>query len=89
MTNGLADPQHAMAGASPYLRLFGTVLGGWFLARQALAARGIGDDFSAAKVHTARYYILEVLPSARGLLPAVTAGAEILFALTPEQLTSS
>jgi hypothetical protein len=25
----------------------------------------------------------------RGLLPAVTAGSEVLFALTPEQLTSS
>ena len=46
LTNGLADPQHAMAGASPYLRLFGTVLGGWFLARQALAARGFDDDYS-------------------------------------------
>ena len=52
LAKGVEDPQNALAGAAPYLRLFGTVLGGWFLARQALAARarrrrlppGQGDD---------------------------------------------
>ena len=33
-----ADPADALAGATPYLRLFGIVLGGWLMARQALAA---------------------------------------------------
>ena len=87
--HGLEDPQNTLAGATPYLRMFGTVLGGWFLARQALAARGIDDDFHRAKVVTARYYADQVLPNARGLLPAVIAGPEVLFALTPAQLESS
>jgi len=66
------------------------VLGGWFLARQALAARSAGDDgYHAAKVVTARYYADQVLPTARGLLPAVSAGSGVLFALDPEQLVSS
>jgi hypothetical protein len=78
-----------MAGASPYLRLWGTVLGGWFLARQALAGRELGDDYGAAKVLTARYYADQVLPTARGLVPAVVAGFEDLFALSAEQLASS
>jgi alkylation response protein AidB-like acyl-CoA dehydrogenase len=90
LAHGLADPRDALAGATPYLRLFGTVLGGWFLARQALAARAAGDDgYHAAKVVTARYYADQVLPTARGLLPAVSAGSGVLFALDPEQLASS
>ena len=34
-----ADPDAALAGATPYLRMFGIVAGGWLMARQALAAR--------------------------------------------------
>jgi acyl-CoA dehydrogenase len=90
LANAPTDPRHALAGASPYLRMFGTVLGGWFLARQALAARAAGDDrFHAAKVVTATYYADQVLPTARGLLPSVTAGSDVLFALSAEELASS
>jgi 3-(methylthio)propanoyl-CoA dehydrogenase len=90
IAKGPEDPQNAMAGAAPYLRLFGTVLGGWFLARQALAARTAGsDDYHDAKLVTARYYLEQVLPTARGLLPAVTAGPTTLLALSPRQLQSS
>jgi hypothetical protein len=92
LANGAADPQNALAGATPYLRLCSTVVAGWFLARQALAARegaAAGDQFLQAKVATARYFAQQVLPTARGLLPSVTAGPEVLFALSPEQLASS
>jgi alkylation response protein AidB-like acyl-CoA dehydrogenase len=73
LAKGLSDPRNAFAGSTPYLRMFGTVLGGWFLARQA----AVGDDARAA---SARYYLEQVLPTARGLLPAVTAGADSLDA---------
>ena len=73
LAKGLEDPRNAFAGATPYLRLFGTVLGGWFLARQA----AVGDD---ARVASARSYLEQVLPTARGLVPAVTAGADALYA---------
>ena len=92
LANGAADPQNALAGATPYLRLCSTVVAGWFLARQALAARegaAAGDEFLQAKVATARYFAQQVLPTARGLLPSVTAGPDVLFALSPEQLASS
>ena len=36
-------PNDALAGATPYLRLFGSTLGGCMLAGEALAARDIGD----------------------------------------------
>jgi 3-(methylthio)propanoyl-CoA dehydrogenase len=87
LAHGAADPNDALAGATPYLRMAGTVLGGWLLARGALAARGIqaaggsGDfeePFLAAKQATARFYCTQVLPAARGLLPAVTAGVDAL-----------
>jgi alkylation response protein AidB-like acyl-CoA dehydrogenase len=93
MANGLEDVRHALAGASPYLRQFGIVAGGWLLAESALAAKalrdgdggGFDDDFLAAKFTTARFYATQMLPQARGLVGAVTAGYGDLMALEPSQ----
>lgn len=72
----------ALAGATPYLRMFGLVMGGWLLARSATAAEALlekGDDeFLQAKIATARFYCSQLLPITTGLLPAVVAGAESL-----------
>jgi alkylation response protein AidB-like acyl-CoA dehydrogenase len=86
-----ADVTSALAGASPYLRMFGLVTGGWLMARQAVAAtraldHGVGESpFLAAKVVTARFYCEQILAETSGLLLAVTAGASDLMALPPEQ----
>jgi len=90
LRNGATDPNNALAGATPYLRMFGLVAGGWVMARQAIAARtlGVDDPFNAAKLETARFYINELLPQVHGLMGAITAGSELLFALTPDQLDS-
>ena len=70
-----------LAGASPYLEMFGLVAGGWVMARSAakagqLLASGEGDaDFLNTKVATCRFYCDQILPQATGLLPAVTSGA--------------
>ncbi|HEY8543719.1 MAG TPA: acyl-CoA dehydrogenase [Acidimicrobiales bacterium] len=82
MANGLADPNNALAGATPYLRMMGTVTGGWLLARSALAAQrrltagasGKDADLYRQKIVTARFFCDQILPTAEGLLPAVTAG---------------
>ena len=89
ITNGSEDPNAALAGATPYLRMFGVVVGGWVMARQALAARRMsGDDpLARAKASTARFYCEQLLPQAAGLLAAVTAGADALFALEPALLS--
>ena len=82
----------ALAGATPFLRMFGTVAGGWMMARQALAASrllagGSTDTaFLQAKLVTARFYCEQLLPQAAGLLPAVTAGGRDLLVLDGEQL---
>ena len=85
MANGLADPNDAMAGATPYLRMFGQLVGGWLLARLALGAQrridaGEGDaTHLATKVVAARVYAEQLLPTVRAQLGAVTAGKRDLF----------
>lgn len=91
MANGLEDVRHALAGATPYLRQFGIVTGGWLLAEAALSAdelAGTGEfdeDFLAAKKTTARFYATQLLPQARGLSGSITAGFADLMALSPAQ----
>ncbi|NNF65566.1 MAG: acyl-CoA dehydrogenase C-terminal domain-containing protein, partial [Acidimicrobiia bacterium] len=80
-----------LAGATPYLRMFGVVLGGYLLAKGAVAAHELakanGDNgWHAAKVTTARFYAEQILPTAWGLLPAVSRGADDLFAVEPSLL---
>ena len=90
--HGPADPNDALAGATPFLRLMGTTVGGWYMARTALTARelvsrGEGDEaFLQSKITTARFYAEQLLPQTKGLLPMVTAGADQLFAVPVEQL---
>ena len=86
MSHGLAEPNDALAEATPYLRLFGLVTGGWLMARSALAASRLLNDASGSeagflhvKIATAGFYARQLLPQAVGLLPAVTAGAGPLF----------
>ncbi|MCC6226515.1 MAG: acyl-CoA dehydrogenase [Microthrixaceae bacterium] len=94
MTNGLEDPRRALAGATPFLRLFGIVVGGWLLARQALAAGAEladgSDDvaYLRAKITTARYYADHHLPQAGGLVSAVQAGDADLYAVDGGSLAS-
>lgn len=91
MANGTDDVRHALAGASPYLRQFGIVAGGWLLVDSAVTARdldagaGFSDEFLDAKVTTARFYATQLLPQAQGLVGAVTAGFDDLMALEPTQ----
>jgi len=78
------DPGRALAGAEPYLRLLGTVAGGWLLAEGALAAarrleaQGADAGFLQAKIATARFYAEHRLALAPALLPAVTGGDTVM-----------
>src|SRR5262249_30548091 len=57
-----SDPVRTIAGAVPYLKLFGTVAGGWLMAKSALAAarllpEGSGDPaFNRAKLGPPQFY---------------------------------
>ncbi len=91
---GANNADDKAAGATPYLRLMGLTIGGWLLAKQALAARqkldaGEGDPaFLEAKIVTARFYAEQLLPQAIALSAAAMRGAELLYALTEDDLAA-
>ena len=73
----------ALAGATTFLGLFGDVLGGFMLAKGALAAArrlqgGEGDPWLHGKVGLARVYAEQILSGAPGRLGAISAGAREL-----------
>ena len=88
---GHAQPD-ALAGATPYLKLLGDVVGGWMLGKQALAAsariasREGPADYWRTKIGLARVFAEQILAQAPGLTQAVTQGAVDLFRATPESL---
>jgi alkylation response protein AidB-like acyl-CoA dehydrogenase len=91
MEHGVADVRDALAGATPFLRMFGLLVGGRYLAEAALAAAGAlgtgGDDeHLRARITVARFYAENLLPAVTGLAPAVTAGHADLYAVGPEAL---
>ena len=75
-------PARALAGAVPYLRLFGLVAGGWLMTRGALAARrhlrNGPSAFHRAKLDSARFYAEHFLALAPALLPAITGGETVM-----------
>ena len=90
LTRLMESPNDALAAATPFTEMFGIVAGGWMHGLSALAVRRIDpegkDAFLQAKIGTARFYADQVLPMTAGLLGAVTAGAESLFAVPVESL---
>jgi alkylation response protein AidB-like acyl-CoA dehydrogenase len=79
----------ALSGATAYLKLLGDVVGGWMLAKGALAVSAMegGDaEWKAVKVALARVYAQNVLAGVPGQAAAVTAGAEDLASVTAEAL---
>jgi acyl-CoA dehydrogenase len=63
----------ALAGATPYLRLFGTAAGGCLLAEQALASLRAHVD-GAGRTALARFFAENIAVQAAGLERAVTDG---------------
>jgi alkylation response protein AidB-like acyl-CoA dehydrogenase len=92
MHHGIQDPRDALAGATPYLRMFSLVTAGWLMAKQALVAHqaladGTGDaDANQAKLTTARFFCEQILPQVHGLAAPVTAGHAPLYELSAAQL---
>jgi alkylation response protein AidB-like acyl-CoA dehydrogenase len=85
--NGATDVNARLAGATPYLEMLGTLCGGYYLARQAAAALPDTDDpWMAAKVATARFYAVHLLPKVHGFSPGTTAGAELVFTVPDDYL---
>ena len=88
--NGMADPDHAGAGAYAYMDLLGLVSLGWMWLKMASASQralndGTGDEpFHDAKLVTARFYATRELPLSAALRKKIEAGAETLMKIPAE-----
>ncbi|HEX3340105.1 MAG TPA: acyl-CoA dehydrogenase [Pseudolabrys sp.] len=67
----------ALAGATPYLRLFGNAAGGCMLAEEALASLRAGDG--VGRTALARYFAENLAIQANGLERSVTEGADSII----------
>ena len=92
LENGASNSDAVLAGATPYLRMFGTTIGGWLMANSALSAQQLlteateNTEFLQAKIETARFFAQQLLPQATGLLASVTSGSDSMFAINSESL---
>ena len=91
LTESKNDVDLALAGATPYMRLFGTAAGGMMMARSALAAQAALQDgtsdrsFHETKLVTAQFYAENILPQADGLATIICDGHHALLALPEDQ----
>ena len=76
-----SNPDAVLAGATPYLKLFGLVCGGHYLAKGALAAGG-----SPSHVALARFFAENGLSVAAGLAQMVVDGADAILSSDAEWL---
>jgi hypothetical protein len=70
------SPDAALAGATPYLRLFAAAAGGCALAEEALAGIRLNDADAAGRVALARFFAENIAVQAGGLETTVTEGAD-------------
>jgi acyl-CoA dehydrogenase len=80
-TDWLRGRQHndldtALAGATPYLRLFALAAGGALLAHEALAARASGNRDAAGRTAIARFFAENIAVQAGGLERTVVEAAD-------------
>jgi 3-(methylthio)propanoyl-CoA dehydrogenase len=85
-----SDPNAVFAGSVPYLRLAGTVLCGWQMARAMLASHAMlreDERFHTAKIATAEFYAEHILSHAPGIEASIVSakGKEGVLALSEDQ----
>lgn len=90
MSEGMKDPNSALAGSSDFMHLFGHVILGWSWARMAVAAKaglesGTGNpEFYRNKLTTGRYYMSRALPETAMRLARIKTGAAPVMDLPAE-----
>jgi acyl-CoA dehydrogenase len=70
------SPDAALAGATPYLRLFASAAGGCALAEEALAGKRAEDAHAAERIALARFFAENIAVQAGGLESTVVEGAD-------------
>jgi acyl-CoA dehydrogenase len=82
------NPEAALAGATPYLRLFGLTAGGVYLARGALLAARDNGGAAGARVTLARFWAETEVALAPGIAAQITEGADGVLAMPIERLSA-
>ena len=88
--NGMANPDHAGAGAYPYMELMGLIALGWMWLKMAAASKralseGDADKpFYESKLVVAQFYAERELPLSAALRRKIEAGADTLMKLPEE-----
>jgi hypothetical protein len=80
---GAGKVAEAMAGATPYLRLFGLAAGGAYLAKGALASVAEEDAQSVLRIATARFFAEQLAPETAALRASIVEDAESVLAADP------
>ena len=79
-----ADVNEGLSGATPYLRLAGTVLMGWMWLRMTVAAK---DDEYGDEIRTvARFYAADIMPEVDTLARRALVPGELLYTLDAERV---
>lgn len=84
-----AAPAAALVVAEPFLKLAGTVIGGWLMAKAAKVANdalatGSSDPFYREKLASAQFYMGHILPRSAGLRITVESDNSLLLELPDE-----
>ena len=92
MENALANPDHAGAGSTPYMHLFGITGLAFMWAMMAkvaldrLAARSEGDKaYYETKIKTGRFYMEHVVPETAMHLARIRHGADPMMAMAANE----
>jgi hypothetical protein len=89
--NAMGDLNKAFACSVPYLQLWGTVAGGWQMARAAqiasakVAAGDADAEFYKAKLATAKFYATHVLSQSASYKRQIVDGSADVMALSESQ----
>ena len=78
LTNLEKDIDQALAGATPYLRLFSVAAGGCLLAQQALAALRLNSE-AGARVALARFFAENIAVQAAALERSIVEGGSAVL----------
>ncbi|GLT23702.1 acyl-CoA dehydrogenase [Zoogloea oryzae] len=84
-----SNPAAALVVAEPFLKLAGTVIGGWLMAKAAKVAHdaiaaGSSDPFYREKLASAQFYASHILPKSAGLRITVESDNSLLLGLPDE-----
>ena len=90
MSNGLKNPNSALAGASDFLHLLGNFCIGFMWAKMAAILFKENEiinenTFQEGKILTGRYYMKNILPKTNYLAKKILSGDKIIMSLNTEQ----